>query len=413
MKKMVRTIMIGAALVLTAAPAAEAEIGWHGFVEGAYGARVVTDPKFEGRKDYTLQETRAQLRLEHFGPVGESFVRLDLTQDQVASNDTDVAIREGYLRFTTLGDKLTVKAGRQALTWGTGDLVFINDLFPKDWVSFFVGREDQYLKAPVDAVRLGIYGLPMDADVVLAPQFTPDRLPTGERLSFYVPPMVQLASPLMPASVVENGELSVKLSRYVGNWSLALYGYSGFFKTPIGLTTQMHSYYPELSVYGASLRGGLLSGVVWVEGGLYDSRDDRDGDNPFVPNGSLRYLAGYERQWLPDFNIGLQYYGERMSDHASYVAVLPAGMREEDEFRHLVTARFEKMLHYQTIRLSLFAFYSPTDEDVHIRGMASYRLSDEVEVAAGGNVFDGKRNDTQFGQFDANDNLYLRLRYVF
>ncbi|MFW6031595.1 MAG: hypothetical protein ACOC9T_03300, partial [Myxococcota bacterium] len=31
---------------------------------------------------------------------------------------------------------------------GTGDLVFLNDLFPKDWRSFLLGRDLDYLKAP-------------------------------------------------------------------------------------------------------------------------------------------------------------------------------------------------------------------------------------------------------------------------
>ncbi len=413
MMQLMRGLLFGTAWLMAAVPAAHPETSLNGFVEGAYGARVVSDKMFEARQDYTLQETRAQLRIDSHGSAGDAFLRLDFLHDQVGSARTEIEVREGFLRFTTLGDRLEVKGGRQALTWGTGDLIFVNDLFPKDWVSFFIGRDDQYLKAPVDAVRLGLYGLPFDADIILAPRFTPDRLPTGERLSFFMPASTTPREPLAPPALAENGEVSVKLSRYVGNWGLALYGYRGFFKSPIGMTAGMQPYYPKLSVYGASLRGGALAGVLWLEGGYYDSREDREGDGPFLPNGSLRYLAGYERQLFTDFNVGLQYYGEWMTDHDAYVETLPDGMREADEFRHMMTARLEKMLHYQTIRLSLFTFYSPTDEDAYVRGMVSYRLSDEVEAAAGGNFFAGKECDTQFGQFDDNDNLYLRLRYLF
>ena len=61
----------------------------------------------------------------------------------------------------------------------------------------------------------------------------------------------------------------------------ALYGYRGFFKSPDGLSDAPPArgfpapYHPALSVYGASLRGGSLGGVVWVEGAWYDSRRDR------------------------------------------------------------------------------------------------------------------------------------------
>ncbi len=388
------------------------EVEWHGFVEGAVGVRTAEDAAFDGMQDYTLEETRTQLRLGAYGEQGEVFLRLDILDDQISGGGTGLEVRDGYLKFSTFGDHVDVKMGRQALTWGTGDLIFINDLFPKDWVSFFVGREDQYLKAPADAVRLGFFGLPFDVDLVLMPEFTPDRIPTGERLSFYTPPGTA-GPPGMPANVLENGETAIRLSRYVGNFTASLYGYRGFFKTPAGMGTDGIPFYPKLSVAGASLRGGLAGGVAWLEGGYYDSRDDPDGDDPMVANSSGRFLAGFERQVATDFNVSLQWYGEWMVDHDSYAAGLPAGAWAADELRQIVTMRLEKMMNYQTVRLSLFTFYSPTDEDMHARALASYKVTDDVEVAAGANVFEGNSNQTLFGQLDGNDNVFTRVRYTF
>ena len=59
-------------------------------------------------------------------------------------------VRDLTLSFSA-GASTDVSIGRQVITWGTGDLVFLNDLFPKDFVSFFAGRDDDYLKAPGDA----------------------------------------------------------------------------------------------------------------------------------------------------------------------------------------------------------------------------------------------------------------------
>ena len=61
--------------------------------------------------------------------------------------------REAWLSTQPL-DFLDLKAGRQVVTWGTGDLLFINDLFPKDWQSFILGRDEEYLKAPSDTVKV-------------------------------------------------------------------------------------------------------------------------------------------------------------------------------------------------------------------------------------------------------------------
>lgn len=412
MKRNTSILKAAAAILLAvAALPASGEVDWHGFVEGAYGVRTATDPWFDGKQDYTLNETRGQLRLSSYGDRGEAFLRLDFLNDNV-SGGSDVEIREGFLRFNTFGDKLEVKAGRQALTWGTGDLIFVNDLFPKDWVSFFVGREDQYLKAPADAVRLGIFGLPLNVDLVLTPEFTPDRIPDGSRLSFYAPPGVT-EPPIVPGGEFGEGEVSVRLSRYIGNVDLSFYGYGGFYKTPAGMNQDLVPVHPKLSVYGASVRTSGLGGVYWLEAGYYDSREDRNGTNPMLPNSTARGLAGYERQLWTDFNLGLQWYGEFMQDHEKYAAGLPEGAWEQKELRQIVTLRAEKMMLYHALRLSLFTFYSPTDEDVYVRPMVSYKVTDNVEVALGGNVFAGKSGQTQFGQFDKNDNLYARMRYTF
>jgi hypothetical protein len=352
-----------ALLLWVGAPAAEVTVD--GFVEGATGVRTANNPQFDGVQDYTLQEARAQLRFSSYGDIGEAFARLDFLQDQVMGGPAEIEIREAFLRFTTIADKLDVKAGRQIATWGTGDLIFINDLFPRDWVSFFIGREMQYLRAPFDAARLGIFGLPIDIDLVLTPYFTPDRI-GNQRLSFFMPEIVS-NPPQLPNRTLDNGEAALRLSRYIAGFNIALYGYWGFYPTPVGITINPDStgspFYPKLNVYGASGRGGLAGGVLWLEGGYYDSREDKDGSNPLIENSSLRYLLGYERQFWTDFTAGLQYYGEWMQDYDQYKATLPDGAPRADEIRHLLTLRLEQWLLYQTLRLSLFTYVSPSDED--------------------------------------------------
>jgi hypothetical protein len=403
-------ILLAASLGL-ARPAAAA-LDWHGFVEGAYGVRTSEDPVFDGTRDYTMEETRAQLQAGSQGDRGEMFLRLDALEDRAAPGPAEIELREAYVRFDAFARHLDVKAGRQALTWGTGDLVFVNDLFPKDWVSFFIGREDQYLKAPADAVRLGVFGLPFDLEVVATPDFTPDRTPDGSRLSFYAPDFVT-GAPILPEKTIDNGELAARASRYVGGVTFSLYVYQGAYKTPAGLTPEGRPFYPSLAVYGVSARGSRFGGVYWIEGGYYDSKRDRSGDDPLLPNSTARLLVGAERQVATDLTAGLQWYGELMRDYDKHAGGLPPGAWTGDELRQIVTARIESMLLYHALRLSFFAFYSPTDADYFLRPFAAYKLSDEVEITLGGNVFGGDHEETQFGQFDTNDNLYTRIRYTF
>jgi hypothetical protein len=67
----------------------------------------------------------------------------------------------------------------------------------------------------------------------------------------------------------------------------------------------------------------------------------------------------------------------------------------------------------QDLRLGLFVYYSPSDEDGYIRLNARYRLDDAWVVDAGANGFFGNQEQTFFGQLENNSNLYLGVRYNF
>ena len=78
-----------------------------------------------------------------------------------------------------------------------------------------------------------------------------------------------------------------------------------------------------------------------------------------------------------------------------------------------MTLRLTQFLKYQTWKLSLFSFWSPTDQDYYFIPEAAWRVTDELTAAVGANIFGGTSNATQFGQLDKNDNLYLTMRYEF
>ena len=110
--------------------------------------------------------------------------------------------------------------------------------------------------------------------------------------------------------------------------------------------------------------------------------------------------------------MGLQYYIEQMLDYGSYKRNLPSGPAR-DEHRHLTTLRLTKLLMNQNLRLSLFTYYSPSDKDVYMRPNANYKVSDNMAVELGGNIFFGDYPNTFFGQFRDNTNIYAGLRYSF
>ena len=210
--------------------------------------------------------------------------------------------------------------------------MFINDLFPKDWQSFFIGRDEDYLKAPSDALRLGLFAGRVNFDLTYTPTFDPDRYIRGERISFWDPIGGGFrgdADPLLtdvPDETFEDDEIALRIYGNAGSYEVAGYGYSGFWKSPAGVDpVSMRATFPALDVWGASVRGPLGPGIGNVEIGYYDSKDDPDGRDPFVNNSEFRLLVGYEVELARELTGGFQYYLERMEDHDRYLDNLPGG----------------------------------------------------------------------------------------
>ena len=393
---------------------------WHGGVQVNYASRLGTTRQDKPPSgDFLLGEERLQLQSSGAAPKGGAgyFAKADIFHDGV-DNQGDVDVREAYLSYAE--GPWDIRVGRQIHTWGVGDLLFINDLFPKNYVALFSGRPLEYLKTGAGSLKTSLYSDRMSLDIVALPLFEPDQIPTSRRFFVFDPfSGVTDRTESRPRHDLGNAEFAARLYRPILGFDAALYAYRGFYRTPsmepdsMTAPTKVTMVYPRLSAYGASLQGNTGGGVLSFEAGVQDSRQDRAGSDPVLPNSQTRFLAGYQRSPWTDFTAGLQYYGEYMHRYDRYAASLPAGFPKQDRLRQLLTLRLTQLLKYQTWRLSLFSFWSPTDDDFYIIPEAAWRMTDELTATVGANVFAGARNTTAFGQLDKNDNLYLSARYEF
>lgn len=97
----------------------------------------------------------------------------------------DLELREGYIDYTA--NKWDLRLGRQVITWGFGDLIFINDVFPKDYEAFFSGRPLEYLKKGIDGVKIGIYPDFVSLELAAIPIFESNNFPDPKRFWMYDP----------------------------------------------------------------------------------------------------------------------------------------------------------------------------------------------------------------------------------
>src|SRR3990172_6164736 len=177
----VAATMVGASLSLACSIAAAGQgVSLDGFAQSHVAVRTSRVDCLSGTAcNVPAAELRGQLKAEGKNSSGNAafHTRMDPLRD-AAVDDTRLVTRELFGDLTS--DKASARLGRQVITWGVGDLLFINDTFPRDWVAMFTGQPMQYLKLGSDALKLNAYPSPVNLEWVIA-GFRPDNTPTRQR----------------------------------------------------------------------------------------------------------------------------------------------------------------------------------------------------------------------------------------
>jgi hypothetical protein len=380
------------------------------FVEVAYG-RFMQNNVVESNA--SLSEIRGRVNVDYSHEIFEFTAKGELLFDEVLQQ-TDFTTRELNIAFSPL-KSLDVKLGRQVLTWGTGDYVFLNDLFNKDWQSFFAGRDDEYLKSASDSVRMTSYWRDFTFDLAWTPEFSPDNYLTGERFSFYSPAVKRNIAPNENFVVeqTQDSQWSARVATSIQGVEYTLYGYKGFWTTPLGINRQGMAYFPKMNAWGASALTPVSNGIFNIEFSVYNSLEDSQGNQAAIPNSQVRALIGYEQEMIKNLTLGLQYYLEKTKQYDAFTQSAFFANEQVDEYRQLATVRLRYSTLQQKLIYSLFAFYSPTDQDSYLKPAIYYRYNDNYSFSAGANIFSGNKPYTFFGQHQANTNVWLRGRFSF
>jgi len=365
---------------------------------------------------FSIKELRAQVEATYVNGNFSLNAKTQLRIDEVVET-SKLTAREFNVVYQVLPNT-TFITGRQIITWGTGDYIFLNDLFAKDWQSFFSGREDEHLKAPNDAFRILHYINGYTIDAVYSPKFTPDNYLTGERFSFYSPSENSLIAPeTFFIEQTNKSEYALRIANNTNNVEYAIYLYKGMWPTPQGIKLQAgnnnKAYFPALNSFGASIRTPALSGLFNAEAAIYNSVEDSTGSNPLIANGQIRLLFGYEQEISTNFTGAIQTYIEHTKDYNNLKASYPYPDTIVDRNRQVFTLRLTHLALQQSLSTHLFLFYSPTDEDTYVKTSIDYRYSDHWRFSLGANVFTGEKKHTVFGQHKDNSNLWFRFKYHF
>lgn len=354
-----------------------------------------------------VNEQRGQLLGEwHPTQAVGATLRADAYHD-AAIGRSRLVLREGYADFAVFKDE-SLRAGRQVITWGVGDYLFVNDIFPKNYDAFFTGKPFDHMKEAVDAVKVNglIKGVEVEL-VVAAPK--PDEMPSASRfVSTALPPGMQTRD-----TAREGVDIAVRMARKVGNWDGALYagryrsrerglyGVQGGFEWEAGASRHI----------GASATGAIGAGVALAEIAFIETDLKSGNMNPYFFGRRMKALLGYARDVGADLSLSVQYHIDTETDYDAYRRALAPMVQAAPQTRQTMYFKVQQRLLHQTLGLGVQLF-AAFDGGKYVNPFASYSIADGLNLEVGSNWFSGPTT-SPYGMMKHDRNVYTSLRYSF
>jgi hypothetical protein len=354
-----------------------------------------------------VNEQRVQLLAEWHGAGAMSAtLRADAMHDGAVGRSS-VLLREGYLDWT-VSPRLSLRAGRQVITWGVSDYLFVNDIFPKNYDAFFTGKPFDHMKEAVDALKANAVAGGNEIDLVVARPGA-DQAPSEERFVATAPP----AAMRFGAAQRLGADIAARLARRLGRWDAAFY-LARYHSRDTALNAErgmprweMHT----LRHAGASVTGPLGSGVLMAELAYMNGNARAGNMNRFFVGSQVKVLLGYSAELGDDFSASLQYHHEMGAEREVYRRSLAPGVAPVSRHRQTVYFKLHKKFNHQTLGLGIQGF-AALDGGNYLNPFAMYAIADGLNLEAGANLFGGTAT-SRYGTMKHDSNAYASLRYSF
>ncbi len=332
------------------------------------------------------------------------------------SQDNRLDIREAYATLP-LG-AFDIRAGKQIITWGTGDFLFINDFFPKNYAAFYAGLPIDHLKEGLTALRISGYSSAANLEIVATPFFQENIFPGQDRFILPKDPAGGLAPPLIhPSLRFENGEVAIRLYRNILGWDAGLYGYTGHNRQPTlqilpaDTGANLRIAFPQIASGGISLTGSLPLAVINLEAGFSHPFADGAWKAPLLPDQELKFLGGLKAGQTGAWSLGVQYYAELNEFNPNTANMRSGNPFVPENIHQILTSSLDLSPGYQTLRIYCFAYYDLTYRESLVMPEISYQVTDRATIALGGRGYYGNGDPRSFGYYGSNDCVFTRVSY--
>jgi hypothetical protein len=333
----------------------------------------------------------------------------------------DLGIREAYVNL--FFNNFDLKIGKQQIIWGKAEGVFITDIVsPKDLREFLLPDFDE-IRTGITAFKLNYTKGSHTLDAVWAPVFTPTQMPESgsiweAKMDFPIAPTYDYSTSVVQGNL-ENSEYFARYSLMASAFDFELVGGQFYYDDPamhltkqinpatmqlIGLTVRPE--YHRVNMGGGSFSVPLGGFVVRGEGAYYNGRVFQTTDatikDATIEKDNLHYMAGLDYT-LAGVKLSAQFIQEYILDYEEGIYF--------DEMENTMTFLAKKDFLRERLWLELFSYIGLNNEDALIRPKVTYAFADGFEILCGANIFLGEQG--RFGQYDANDMIYLKFKYSF
>ncbi|MDY6916155.1 MAG: DUF1302 family protein [Candidatus Cloacimonadota bacterium] len=330
-------------------------------------------------------------------------------------DDLQISLRQAYA--DVYFDKFDLRVGKQQIIWGKADGVFITDVIsPRDLTEFILPDFEE-VRMGVNAVKLDYYIGNSTLEVVWLPTFQPTVLPDSSSIWFpntnnFIQPVQIDNTNREVTDKFTNSKVGIKYSYLGSSLDYELIAAYIWDDNPaqhmhpqpddsILIKPQHH----RLPLAGVSLGKSVLGAVIRSEAAYYFDKKFAAQDmaaQGIAERDYIHYLVGYDHSWW-GANVSWQFIQEYIMDYSAKII--------NDEYTSTITFQASNTYHHEKIEVSFLGYYGINEQDALVRPKVSYELSSGLNLRLGIDLFYGEGGN--FGQYDQNDMVYMKLRYDF
>lgn len=283
-----------------------------------------------------------------------------------------------------------MRIGKQIITWGIADTLYLNDIFPKNWHAFYTGMPIDYLKLAVEAAKFNIFFADTSFELIIN-NFIPDELPNTSFFNL----------PNQEGQLSRKQEYGLKHSGFIKNKDYSIYLARSHVRTAIrhSNNTFLH---PSYFMLGGNISSPLAKGILGVEMSMY-----RKINNPALQktDNQFKLLTAYTMALKSDSSLSLQNYISYNSKGVNSVF----SNNISRKFNDLISLRLNMHFLHQTLKFEFLSIWDVLHSELLSRGKATYVVDDNISIELGISLIKGE-HEGSFHPLDRNDNVFISAK---